>query len=47
VFGRPTLAALDVVASTIHLKVKYHSEEGEIVTIKTDLSGVRRLYEAL
>ena len=28
VFGRPTLAALDAVASTKHLKVKYHNKEG-------------------
>ena len=47
VFGRPTLATLDAVASTVHLKLKYHNEQGTIVTIHTDLSGVWRLYEAL
>jgi len=45
VFGRPTLAALDLVASTVHLKMNYHSIEGEVVTVHTDLNGVRKLYE--
>jgi len=46
VFGRPTLTTLDVVASMVRLKMKYHSEEGEIMTIHADLSGVQRLHEA-
>jgi hypothetical protein len=47
IFGRPTLAELDTIAYTVHLKVKYHNEEGKIVTIHANLSGVRWLYEAL
>jgi len=45
VFGRPTLVALYGVASTVHLKMKCHNEEGEVVTIHADLNEVRRLYE--
>jgi len=30
----------------VRLKMKYHSEEGEIMTIHADLSGVQRLHEA-
>lgn len=37
VFEHPTLAALDAVASTVHLKMKYHAEEGRIVTIHANL----------
>jgi hypothetical protein len=47
IFGRPTLTELETVTYIVHLKVKYHNQEGKIVTIHANLSGVRRLYEAL
>lgn len=39
ILGRPTLAALDVVALTVHLKMKYNGDNGEVVTIHTNLSS--------
>lgn len=38
---------LDVVASFVHLKHKYHNLQGEPVTINADLEGVRRIYQSL
>lgn len=35
--GRPSFLALDIVASTIHLKMKYHNDLNELVTIQYDL----------
>ncbi|MCI23375.1 hypothetical protein A2U01_0044554, partial [Trifolium medium] len=33
ILGRPTLAALGAVPSTVHLKMKYHNDEDGVVTI--------------
>ena len=41
ILGRPTLAALDAVTSTIHLKMKYHNKNGEIYA---DLKGAARCH---
>lgn len=38
---------LDVVASLVNLKNKYHNIHDELVTISTDLSGEKRIYKAL
>jgi hypothetical protein len=42
----PTLAALDAVTSTIHLKMKYHGDNGEVFTIHADLDSANRCYKA-
>lgn len=47
IFGRPTLATLDAMASTVHLKMKYHDKNGKVITIHADLGGTIRLYKAL
>ncbi|AET03004.1 hypothetical protein MtrunA17_Chr8g0360101 [Medicago truncatula] len=41
--GLPTPTALDAVASTVHLKMKYHNGNGKVVTIHADLGGTQRL----
>lgn len=43
VSGLPTPMALDAVASTIHLKMKYHNGNGKVVTIHANLGGTLRL----
>lgn len=37
ILGRPTLAALDPVTLTVHLKMKYHSNNGDVATIHAEL----------
>jgi len=44
--GTP-LTTLDPVAFIVHLKMKYHDGNGKIVTIHANLSGTRKLYEAM
>lgn len=47
-FGKTLLiATLDVVASLMHLKLKYHNLTGEPITINSNLKGETRIYEAL
>lgn len=46
ILGCPTLAALDAVMSTDHLKMKYHNKSGEIVTIHADLNDAKRCHKA-
>jgi len=46
VLGRTTLVELDVVTSTVHLKIKYHGENGEVVTIHADLGNANKCYKA-
>lgn len=41
---RPTLARLGAIASTVQLKMKFHSLTNEIVTISADLEAVERCH---
>lgn len=41
ILGHPTLAALDIVTSTIHLRVKYHGLMGDMITIQADIDNGR------
>lgn len=47
ILGRPFLAALDVMASPVHLKIKYQNNSGRYVVFKDDLHGARRIKEAI
>lgn len=38
---------MDVMASPIHLKLKYHNFHNEPITIYGDLSGARRIHKDL
>ncbi|GAU40689.1 hypothetical protein TSUD_88350 [Trifolium subterraneum] len=44
--GRPTLAKLFAVSSTIHLKLKYYTKDGQVATINGDIEAARRCVEA-
>ncbi|GAU48692.1 hypothetical protein TSUD_186850 [Trifolium subterraneum] len=44
--GRPTLAELFAVSSTIHLKLKYYTKDGQVATINGDIEAARRCFEA-
>ncbi|GAU19161.1 hypothetical protein TSUD_89260 [Trifolium subterraneum] len=46
IIGRPTLAELFAVSSTIHLKLKYYTKDGQVATINGDIEVVRRCFEA-
>ncbi|GAU46144.1 hypothetical protein TSUD_401460 [Trifolium subterraneum] len=46
IIGRPTLAELFAVSSTIHLKLKYYTKDGQVATINGDIEAVRRCFEA-
>lgn len=41
ILGRPFAAMLDVVASLVHLELKYHNLQGEPTTINTNLEGTK------
>lgn len=41
------MTTLDVVASLVHLKLKYHNVLDEPVTINVDLFGVKRIHKTL
>jgi hypothetical protein len=47
ILGRTTLAALGAVPSTVHLKMKYHGKNDQVVTIWADLVGAKRCHKAL
>lgn len=47
ILGRPFFAALDAVASTIHLKMKYHNDFGKPVIIWGVLRGSPKIHEAI
>lgn len=38
---------MDIVASLVYLKHKYHNIQGESFTINSDLEGQQRIYQAL
>lgn len=44
---RPFATILDVGASSVYLKLKYHNLQGESVTINVNLKGAKRIYKAL
>ncbi|MCI11018.1 hypothetical protein A2U01_0032117, partial [Trifolium medium] len=46
IIGRTTLAELFVVSSTIHLKLKYYTKDGQVATINGDIIAARRCFEA-
>ncbi|GAU38385.1 hypothetical protein TSUD_147530 [Trifolium subterraneum] len=46
IIGRPTLAELFAVSSTIHLKLKYYTKDGQVATINGDIKAIRRCFEA-
>lgn len=41
------LVALDVVASSVHLKIKHHNDFGRPVVVKVNLRKANRIYEAI
>lgn len=43
IIGRSFLAKLDVVASTLHLKIAYHDEKWALATINMDLQEKERI----
>lgn len=47
ILSKPFAAALDIVASSIILKLKFHNLHSELVTINVDLEGVKRTYQSL
>ncbi|GAU26993.1 hypothetical protein TSUD_290450 [Trifolium subterraneum] len=46
IIGRPTLAELFAVSSTIHLKLKYYTKDGQVATINGEIEAARRCFEA-
>ncbi|GAU40178.1 hypothetical protein TSUD_292830 [Trifolium subterraneum] len=46
IIGRPTLAELFAVSSTIHLKLKYYTKDGQVATINGDIEAARRCFES-
>jgi len=43
--GRPALNRIGAVASTRHMKMKLHSLEGIVITIKSDQKEAKKCYE--
>ncbi|GAU39181.1 hypothetical protein TSUD_372810 [Trifolium subterraneum] len=46
IIGRPTLAELFAMSSTIHLKMKYYTKDEQVATINRDIEAARRCFEA-
>ncbi|CAJ2652721.1 unnamed protein product [Trifolium pratense] len=46
IIGRTTLAELFAVSSTVHLKLKYYTPDGQVTTINGDIAAARRCFEA-
>ncbi|GAU17189.1 hypothetical protein TSUD_178190 [Trifolium subterraneum] len=46
IIGRRTLAELFAISSTIHLKMKYYTKNGQVATINGDIDAARRCFEA-
>ncbi|XP_058783320.1 uncharacterized protein LOC131657996 [Vicia villosa] len=46
ILGRPTLAELIAVLSTVHLKLKYYTTKGQVATLNDDIDAARRCFEA-
>lgn len=47
ILGSPFTVMLDVVTPMVHLKLKYHNLQEELITINVDLEGAKRIYQAL
>ena len=45
IFGKPTLAELIMVPSTVYLKMKYYTAEGLVATLHGDIQATRRCFE--
>lgn len=46
ILGRPTLAALDVATTTVHLKMKYHNRNRDVATLYVDLKVAARCHRS-
>src|SRR3954469_11348628 len=46
IIGRPTLAELTAVPSTVHLKMKFYTKRGRVVTVNADIEAARRIFDA-
>ncbi|XP_058767421.1 uncharacterized protein LOC131641111 [Vicia villosa] len=46
IIGRPTLAELTTVPSTVHLKMKFYTKRGRVATINADIEAARRIFDA-
>lgn len=47
ILKRPSTVELDIVASSVRLKLKLYNLHGEPVTINDDLEGAKRIYQEL
>lgn len=47
ILGRPFAATLDAITSHVHLNIKYHNIQDELDTKIVDLTGNKRIYQAL
>ena len=46
ILGRPTLAEMTAVPSTVHLKMKFYTKRARVATIQGDLAAARRCFNA-
>lgn len=46
ILGRPTMAELIAVLSTVHLKMKYYTAKGQVATLHGDIKASWRCFEA-
>ena len=46
IIGRPTLAELTTVPSTVHLKMKIYTKRARVATIQGDLAASRKCFNA-
>src|SRR3954468_9839273 len=46
IIGRPTLAELTAVPSTVHLKMQFYTRTGRVATINADIEAARRIFDA-
>ena len=44
ILGRPTLAVLTAVPSTVHLKMEFYTKRARVSTIQGDLAAARRCF---
>lgn len=44
IIGRPTLGRLEAVPSTVHLKMRFYSNKGKVVTLLADLPSAKRTF---
>lgn len=47
ILGRSSVATSDIVASSVHLKLKYHNLQGEPTIINGDLKWGKIIYQVL